>query len=748
MAEGDLATLRIAIEASLKDFSSKMGEFEDVLKGTEQATQVTKNSFGELAGSFATGQFAVDAARQAFQELKVVFIASAAAADKHLVTMEQLKTSMGFGSEAINKFAQEQEKSTRFSKEDTLSAANALTIHKLNREEMERLLPVIEDFAAKKGVSATETAEAFGRAIEYGTTRGLRPFGIEVEKNGSQMDIFNELLAAGDGKVKGLAERMGALGEGPLFILQNRLKTLGEQFGEKIIPALDDIVSRVGPPLLSFLEKLVNFTDTLVKNLPNIARLLAAMVTGNVATVIQTIASEVNEANAPKGAGFGFKSPGAMPELGEGMGGFTHGSIGVSGDQSALSTTSTGAKDKSGEEFWKKQHEAILSNLEVYKSKVEETMAELDVSLKNSEVGLNDWYVKSSELISKSADEQIAVQKEIIRTTNDATEKTKAKNAIELINVETTKKMVELGEKYVEQQKKQAELNEKVASLKTMMGVQQEGVAEAGEKDPTKKLEQTQAKELATMKKTIDEYLAAAKKAGTSEVEIEKETSKQKMAIRQKEQQDSIALENARQEANLSLAKDTASSLSTLANDMYEATGKKNRALWEVSKQASALSALINGALGFTKCIADMGMPWGGILGALALGIGIAEAAIIEQKQYPKAETGGIIAGPAHVQGGVNINMEGGEAAINRAAVNKYGPSAIHAINAGTAAISLRGAPGSAGTPGAAVGATVHITNLQDPRMIDRHMATAEGKQSYLNFLGQNKTAVRAKLGV
>ena len=733
----DLATLRIAIEASLKDFSSKMGEFESTLHGTEDATKATKNSFAELTGAFATGQFAVDAAKRAFEELKTVVVDSMQAADKHLVTMAQLHSSMGIGAESINRFAEAQEKSTRFTKEDTLSAANSLSIHKLNRAEMERLLPVIEDFAAKKGVSATQTAEAFGRAIEYGTTRGLRPYGIEIEKNGSQQEIFNALLDAGQGKVKGLADKMGALGEGPLFILQNRLKTLGETFGEKIIPALDDIVSRVGPPLLSIIEKMVNFTDTLLKNLPVIAKLLAAAVTGNLGAVISVIASKVVDSNAPKAVGAGFESPGAMPELGPGVGGYTHGSMGVAGETSALGTTPMGeGKDKSGEEYWKKRNEVILSNLEVYKAKVEEIMTELNLAVKNSEIGLDEWYVKSAEAISKSAAQQIAVQREIIKTTSDANEKAKAANAIALIEVDTKKKQIELGEKYVEQQKKQTELQQKLAQLTTLMGVQQEGVTSSGEKDPIKALEKRQAQELAVMKKTLAEY----EKIGKKEVDYEKQVAAQKLAIRQKESQDAIAIEQARQSANLSLASQTLGDIATLTNDMYEATGKKNQALWEVSKQASALQAVINGALGFTKCVADMGMPWGGILGALALGIGIAEAAIIEQKQYPKAATGGIIVGPSHSQGGVNLNVEGGEAVITRAAVGSYGSAAIHAINAGKASIGMKG--GSSGK------GDVKITNINDPRMIDRHLATAEGKESVLNFMGQHKTAIRGKLGV
>jgi hypothetical protein len=231
----ELASLQISIQASLKDFSEKMGEFESVLKGTQETAGDTKNSFGEMAGAFITGQLAADAAKKVFEELKAVIVEGTKAADDNIVSMIRLKSSLGEGAEEIEKWSLAQENKTRFAKADSLEAANSLSVHKLNREEIEKLLPVIEDFAAKKGVSATQTAEAFGRAIEYGTTRGLRPFGIEVDKTGSQVDIFNALVSAGEGNVKGMAEQMGAAGLGPAKIFNNQIKEIQEELGTKLI---------------------------------------------------------------------------------------------------------------------------------------------------------------------------------------------------------------------------------------------------------------------------------------------------------------------------------------------------------------------------------------------------------------------------------------------------------------------------------------------------------------------------------
>ena len=72
MAEDNLATLKIAIEASLKDFSSKMGEFESVLKGTEENTKHTAASFGEMSLAMAAGELAARGVTVALAELKKI----------------------------------------------------------------------------------------------------------------------------------------------------------------------------------------------------------------------------------------------------------------------------------------------------------------------------------------------------------------------------------------------------------------------------------------------------------------------------------------------------------------------------------------------------------------------------------------------------------------------------------------------------------------------------------------------------
>jgi hypothetical protein len=242
----EFASLKISIEANMSNFSTKMEEFNRALQGSEKQAKETGNAFTTMAQSwqntakgFISGQFVVDGIKSALDGLKSAIIGSFKAFDDEAVMMKRLELSLGDGAKALKNYAIAIEGKTRFTDDDILQASNSLTIHKLNREEIEKLMPVIVDFATKAGRDATSTAEAFGRAIEFGTTRGLRPFGIEVEKDGSAVDMFNAIIEQGQGNVKGLAEEVGALGLGPITILTNQLEDLTKVIGEPLAEALN-----------------------------------------------------------------------------------------------------------------------------------------------------------------------------------------------------------------------------------------------------------------------------------------------------------------------------------------------------------------------------------------------------------------------------------------------------------------------------------------------------------------------------
>ena len=712
MAEDNLAALKIAIEASLKDFSSKMGDFENILKGTETATKAVSLSWTETATAMAAGQIAVEALHKAMEILKGAVLDGINGADNQAMAVIRLTADLGTGAQAIIKWSEAQEKKTRFDKADSESAATSLTIHKLNREEIEKLLPVIEDFAEKKGVSATQTAEAFGRAIEYGTTRGLRPYGIELEKTGSQQDIFNELVAAGQGKVKGMAEQMGQAGLGPAKIFNNQMKEISEEFGAKMIPYISDFIKNVGPGLLSFFEKIASVMDKIVKGWGAIGSILGYMAGGKGWSEAVALTREDYAEPATPATVVTPSAPG----------------------KSALGTTNIMGKGEKKNEFWTKQHEVITSNLEVYKAQIEASIKDLEDALKNSSKPIDEWYVETSEKIAAASDEQIAVQREIIHTTSDANEKAKAANQIALIEIETRRKQIDLSEKYEQAQ-------EKLAHAQRLVDEAQGRAAPKGGS-----IEDKFAKEMRELKTKQDQETATLTKGIHTQQQLDDILTAHKIENINRV----MEFEKEKQQAKIQLEMTAAVAIGEIANDLYELTGSKSIALFNLAKAASIAQATINTFEGVTKAIAQggiMGIVTGVLVGA-AGALSIAKIIATPAPKMEKKATGGLLDGPSHADGGIGYEAEGGEFIHQRSAVNKYGTYAMNAINREMVSPSAMHNAVSGGSNTSKSGAVINITNIQDPRMIDRHLASSEGRASTINFMGQNKTQIRKALGV
>ena len=192
------------------------------------------SSVVKMAGAFALAQIGVESARAVFEKIKTTVIDSVKAYDDEIVSVTKLRVQFGAQTDSLTRLAKSQSESTRFSKDAIQASESYLGLHKLNAAEIKKLLPVIEDHAAMLG-GVEEATRAFSYAIEYGTGRALRPFGIEIGKDGSQLDIYNNLLKLGTDNTKGLAGELGKIGVGPWIKLGHEVNEIKEDFGKLIM---------------------------------------------------------------------------------------------------------------------------------------------------------------------------------------------------------------------------------------------------------------------------------------------------------------------------------------------------------------------------------------------------------------------------------------------------------------------------------------------------------------------------------
>ena len=123
-----------------------------------------------------------------------------------------------------------------------------------------------------------------------------------------------------------------------------------------------------------------------------------------------------------------------------------------------------------------------------------------------------------------------------------------------------------------------------------------------------------------------------------------------------------------------------------------KADKEKEKELAKIGRQqairdrvASLFKIAIDTATGIMQSVASSpltgGLPWSAIVGA----IGAAQAAAVMAQPLPQAARGRYVQGPSHANGGVQLEVEGGEAVINKRSTSMFLPllSALNQLGGG-----------------------------------------------------------------
>lgn len=712
MAE-DFAALKISIEANLKDFSAKMGEFEQILKGTEDQTKKTGAGFGEMAAGFITAEAAMEGFKKAINFTKE----AVQGLDDDLMTQLRLTKSLGEdGVRDLMKLTTAMSVSTRFSKDDLDVAAQKLTIHKLNREEIEKLIPVITDYATKSGSSAVSTAEAFGRAIEYGSTRGLRPFGIEVEKTGSQLDTFNAILQQGTlPSVKGLAVEAANIGQGQLLIMQNAMGEIKDTLGEKLLPIFTEVVVFLKDDAMPVLVGVIDNLDTLLPVIKGVGEMLATYF------VVSKLSAYTTGIVSFSGAidGVGIAGKGALEKIGTAAAANPIGMallIGMATYQGATAIFQVTGFTKYLEGVGVGISQAIHKSQEKYRKYKAgfNEQGEMVTTPVTPDEGLMSFEAVDvmKETSALSTEDRGGAPKGVKETADERAIRLTAEfNAVpgyrasqgnlDRTNAATTQSLWAADEK--EQEESSAKHHKKM--------LEQERQAYSAEMTLKRMMAKTRKQVLA-----IDEEEELASVEGNERAIL---AIKKKYAILRKNiAEQEIEEGTARTVENLAYLaerhKEWANSYKTVAIAMT---------LWDTYKGAQAVFT------GFNESLPQpAGLIAGTAAAVIATAAGLARVEEIETQKF-------------HDGGEVKATLLTGEYVMNRNAVNMYGRQTMEAINTGTAP---RG--GSVVTGGKSGGGSTTIINTVDPGLLEKYLATSSGQRAITNVIRAKRFEVNKVL--
>lgn len=126
---------------------------------------------------------------------------------------------------------------TRFDDDAFASGQAVLAQYGLTGRQLERLTPLLADYAAKTGKDLPTAAGVLGKAF-LGNTRALKDLGINYKSTGNRAKDIANITRLVQARVGGFAEKEGTTAAGKAAILSNKFGELKEQIGAKLLPVL------------------------------------------------------------------------------------------------------------------------------------------------------------------------------------------------------------------------------------------------------------------------------------------------------------------------------------------------------------------------------------------------------------------------------------------------------------------------------------------------------------------------------
>lgn len=129
------------------------------------------------------------------------------------------------------------EAKTKFDDDATAAGQATLAQFKLTGTQIEKLTPLMQDYAAKTGKSLPDAAKDLGKAL-LGQGKALKEVGLKFTDLKDPTKNFDQLMGGLRTQVGGFAEKEGKTGAGQSEILKNQFGELQETVGSKLLPVL------------------------------------------------------------------------------------------------------------------------------------------------------------------------------------------------------------------------------------------------------------------------------------------------------------------------------------------------------------------------------------------------------------------------------------------------------------------------------------------------------------------------------
>lgn len=126
---------------------------------------------------------------------------------------------------------------TQYDDDAYASGQAVLAQYGLTGAQLEKLTPLLGDYAAKQGIDIPTAAEQLGKAL-LGSGKALKTVGIDFADAGSVGANYDQIIAGLTTQVGGFAEMQGTTATGASAIFQNSIGELLEKLGTGLLPVM------------------------------------------------------------------------------------------------------------------------------------------------------------------------------------------------------------------------------------------------------------------------------------------------------------------------------------------------------------------------------------------------------------------------------------------------------------------------------------------------------------------------------
>jgi phage-related protein len=220
---GDASAFEKSTEVVVKTSDSMGKKLAGVFGGlqADRAAQTIKNFATDSIEAYKESEKASAALQFSFDKFPKM-------ADSNVTAFEKLDTALA--------------KKTKFDDDATKAAQASLGQFGLTGEQILKLTPLMQDYAAKTGTDLPTAADALGKAM-LGKGKALAAIGIHFKDTGSAAGNFDEVIGGLRTQVGGFAEKEGKTAAGRSEILKNQMGELQETIGSKLLPVLSGLTS-------------------------------------------------------------------------------------------------------------------------------------------------------------------------------------------------------------------------------------------------------------------------------------------------------------------------------------------------------------------------------------------------------------------------------------------------------------------------------------------------------------------------